>query len=110
MSDLSYPPVQQAMKKLQDLSSNEEDRYRALARDKALYDELSLLNDAREEGREEGAKAGRRSTLTRLLTRRFGPLSEEAHQGMQGATLVQLDLWFDRAIDAPTLKAVFGNH
>ena len=28
MSDLSYPPVQQAMKKLQDLSRNEEARYR----------------------------------------------------------------------------------
>jgi flagellar biosynthesis/type III secretory pathway protein FliH len=106
--------VQQAMKKLQDLSRSEEDRYRALARDKALYDELSLLNDAREEGREqgreEGREEGRKATLTRLLTRRFGPLSEEAQQRLQGATLVQLDLWFDRAIDAPTLEAVFGNH
>ena len=110
MSDVTYPPVQQAMKKLQDLSRNEEDRYRALAREKALYDELTMLRDAREEGREEGAKAGRRSTLTRLLTRRFGPLTEEAQQRLQGATLVQLDLWFDRAIDAPTLEAALGNH
>ena len=78
MSDLSCPPVQQAMKKLQDLSCNEEDRYRALARDKALYDELSLLNDAREEGREkggeEGREEGRKATLAHLLTRRFGLL------------------------------------
>ena len=51
MSDLSCPPVQQAMKKLQGLSCNEEDRYRALASDEALYDGFSLLNDGREEGR-----------------------------------------------------------
>ena len=31
MSDLTYPAVQQAMKRLQDLSRNEQDRFRALA-------------------------------------------------------------------------------
>jgi hypothetical protein len=50
ISDLSYSPVQQAMKKLQDLSGNEEDRYRALAR--------------------EGREGGRKATRARLVTRR----------------------------------------
>ena len=79
MSDLSYPPVQQAMKKLQDLSRNEQDRYRALARDKALYDELSLLNDAREE---PAARPGRPQPRPRrnacLTDNRSSPLAPHA--------------------------------
>ena len=110
MSDLSYPPVQQAMKKLQDLSRNEEDRYRALARDKALYDELSLLNDAREEGREKGREEGRKATLARLLNRRFGPLPHWVDSRLQQATPAQLDTWLDRVLDASTLEAALGNH
>ena len=107
MSDLSYPPVQQAMKRLQDLSRNEQDRYRALAREKALYDELYLLNDAREEGREEGLLVAR-NTLIRLATRRFGPVPEWAAQRIQQATPTQLDAWLETILDAPTLEAVFN--
>ena len=99
MSDLTYPPVQQAMKRLQELSRNEEDRYRALAREKALYDELYLLNDAREEGR--------KATLLRQLTRRFAPVPEWAAQRIQQATPTQLDAWLDGILDAPTLEALF---
>ena len=102
MSDLAYPPVQQAMKRLQELSRNEEDRYRALAREKALYDELYLLNDAREEGR--------KATLLRQLTRRFGPVPDWAAQRIQQATPTQLDAWLETILDAPTLEAVFGAH
>jgi hypothetical protein len=123
MSDLSYPPVQQAMKRLQELSRNEQDRYRALAREKALYDELYLLNDAREEGRQEGRREGReegrqeareeareearKATLARLLTRRFAPVPEWAAQRIQQATPTQLDAWLDGILDAPTLEALF---
>ena len=122
MSDLAYPPVQQAMKRLQELSRNEEDRYRALAREKALYDELYMLNDARqegveegikrgrEEGRQEGREEGRKATLSRLLTRRFGPVPDWAAQRIQQATPTQLDAWLETILDAPTLEAVFGAH
>jgi flagellar biosynthesis/type III secretory pathway protein FliH len=127
MSDLAYPPVQQALKKLQDLSRNEEDRYRAIARERALYNELTLLRDAREEGREEGLQEGRQegleegrqegrqegltlaktATLTRLLTRRFGEPPEWASKRVQEASGEQIDAWLDRILDAPTLQAVF---
>jgi flagellar biosynthesis/type III secretory pathway protein FliH len=119
MSDLTYPPVQQALKRLHDLSRNEQDRYRALARDKARYDELFLLNDAREEGRQEGRREGReearqeareearKATLSRLLTRRFGPVPDWAAQRIQQATPTQLDAWVETILDAPTLEAVF---
>jgi flagellar biosynthesis/type III secretory pathway protein FliH len=121
MSDLAYPPVQQALKKLQDLSRNEEDRYRAIARERALYNELTLLRDAREEGREEGLREGHQegrqegltlaktATLTRQLTRRFGEPPEWASKRVQEASGEQIDAWLDRILDAPTLQAVFDD-
>ena len=129
MSDLAYPPVQQALKKLQDLSRNEEDRYRAIARERALYNELTLLRDAREEGREEGMREGVRkglaegvmqglqegltlaktATLTRQLTRRFGEPPEWASKRVQEASGEQIDAWLDRILDAPTLQALFDD-
>jgi flagellar biosynthesis/type III secretory pathway protein FliH len=111
--------VQQAMKRLQELSRNEEDRYRALAREKALYDERFLLNDARQEGveegikrglqvgRQEGLQEGRKAMLARQLTRRFGPLPPWVDTRLQQATPTQLDAWLDSILDAPTLEAVF---
>lgn len=106
MSELSYPPVQQALDKLQALSQNEEDRYRAIARERALYNEMTLLRHAREEGREEG----RGHALTRQLTRRFGPLPEWVAPRVQHAPAKQLDTWLDRVLDAPSLEAVFADH
>ena len=112
MSDVTYPPVQQALKKLQALSLNEEDRYRAIARERALYNELTLLRDAREEGRQEGREEGlalaKASALNRLLTRRFGPLPEWALLRLQQAPADQVDTWLDRILDAPTLQAVLA--
>jgi hypothetical protein len=109
MSDLAYPPVQQALKKLQDLSRNEEDRYRAIARERALYNELTLLRDAREEGREEGLTLAKTATLTRQLTRRFGALPDWASKRVQEASGEQIDVWLDRILDAPTLQLVFDD-
>ena len=110
MSELSYPPVQQALDKLQTLSQNEEDRYRAIARERALYNEMTLLRHAREEGRLEGREEGRELALARLLTRRFGPLPEWVAPRVQQASATQLDTWLDRVLDAPTLEAVFADH
>jgi len=58
------------------------------------------------EGRSELA----RSTLERLLARRFGPLPSLALDRIHQATLPQLETWLDRIIDAPTWQAVFEEH
>jgi predicted transposase/invertase (TIGR01784 family) len=114
MSELSYPAVQQALDKLQTLSQNEEDRYRAIARERALFNEMTLLRHAREEGREEGLEVGwekgRGHALTRQLTRRFGPLPDWVALQVQHASATQLDTWLDRVLDASTLEAVFADH
>jgi len=45
--------------------------------------------------------------LERLLTRRFGPLSEATRQRLRDATLEQLERWTDNILDAATLEKVF---
>jgi hypothetical protein len=50
MSSLSHLPVQKAIGKLRAMSADEEERYWAEAREKALRDEVTLLAVAREEG------------------------------------------------------------
>ena len=63
-----------------------------------------------ERGRLAGMAEGKAETLSRLLTRRFGPLPEWVGPRLQGATADQLDLWADRVLDAPTLLGVFDGH
>jgi hypothetical protein len=61
-------------------------------------------------GLEQGREQGRLNTLTRQLSRRFGPLPDAALARLRSATPDQLDLWTDRVLDAPTLEAVLGGH
>lgn len=50
---------------------------------------------------------GKTELLSRLLTRRFGPLPLATQEKIQQASISQIDAWFDRGIDAPTLDEVF---
>lgn len=83
-----YPPVQRAFEKLRELSADEEARYWAEARAKALSDEASLLSDAREEGREEGREAIR-NTARNLIG--IGVLSDLQIAQATGLTLAQVE-------------------
>ena len=65
--------------------------------------------EGKREGILEGARAGRVGALLQILERRFGPLSEETRLRISAATVSQIDAWFDRAIDAPALGAVFDS-
>lgn len=63
-----------------------------------------------EQGMQVGREQGRKDALailTRILVRRFGPLSEEVGRYLDSASLEQLDSWADRILDAPSLEAVF---
>jgi len=59
MAAVAHEPVKQAMNRIRQLSADEEARRLAFVRERALHDEVSLLNDARREGREEGRAEGR---------------------------------------------------
>jgi predicted transposase/invertase (TIGR01784 family) len=80
-----YPPVQRALEKLRELSADEEARYWAEARAKALSDEASLLSDAREEGREEAS----RNTAQNLIG--LGVLTDVQIAQATGLTVAQVE-------------------
>ena len=61
------------------------------------------------EGEIKGELKGEANVLERLLTKRFGPLSDGTRARLKNATAEQLELWADRILDAPTLAAVIGD-
>ncbi len=58
-------------------------------------------------GEQKGVQGGKTAMLSRLLTRRFGPLPAATHEKIVQATVTQIEAWFDRGIDAQTLDEVF---
>lgn len=50
----------------------------------------------------------RSAMLERVLMRRFGEVPQSVKQRIQGASADIIETWFDRALDAPDLAAVFG--
>jgi predicted transposase/invertase (TIGR01784 family) len=66
--------------------------------------------EGRDEGREEGIEIGRQgkaTTLSLLLTKKFGALAEEHRNRVDGADLATLDRWFESILDAATLDDLF---
>ncbi|TVQ95343.1 MAG: DUF4351 domain-containing protein [Desulfovibrionales bacterium] len=65
--------------------------------------------EGRLEGRQEGRLEGRQESFMRLLNKRFGPVPHDVVQRVTNAPPEQITLWFDQAIDAPSLDKVFDN-
>jgi len=69
MATVAHEPVKQAMNRIRVLSADEEARRLAFVRERALRDEVSLLNEAKREGREEGREEVARNLIAmNLLT------------------------------------------
>ena len=119
MAAIAYPPVQQALERIKQLSSDEETRYLAFARERARRDEISEIRAATEiglqqgieqgeiKGKLEGKIEGEAAVLTRLLNKRFGPLDDSTRARLNTATLEQLEHWTDRILDATSVDQVF---
>jgi predicted transposase YdaD len=60
-----------------------------------------------EKGRQEGRQEGEMVMLRRLLTQRFGPLSDGVEQRLHTATVQDLERWADRVLEAQHLDEVF---
>ncbi|GEN27401.1 hypothetical protein HVA01_10470 [Halovibrio variabilis] len=71
----------------------------AFVRERALRDEISLLNDAK---REEAQRI-----LQRLLTKRFGDLPEWAIPKLESANAKQLERWTDEILVVDSLDDLF---
>ena len=66
------------------------------------------LMQGRIEGEQSGIAKGEAYALRRLLQKRFGPLSEDVLARLQTASIDELELWLDRALDADSLAWVFS--
>jgi predicted transposase/invertase (TIGR01784 family) len=85
MSQLTYPPVQQALEVLKDLSADDETQRKAFVRERALRDEISKLASARMEGLQEGEKRGKQEGLQEAKTKMIqSGMSEEQAQAILG--------------------------
>ena len=58
-------------------------------------------------GKADGLGEWKAETLVWLMKRRFGPLPGKHRQRIAAAKKEQIEKWFDAAIDAPDLEAVF---
>jgi predicted transposase YdaD len=108
---------------METMFSEEEQRHRALRREIALMDEKVQLRAATQrglerglqqgraegkaEGRAEGKAEGKAALLLQLLSRKFGPLPEDARQRVTLAKADDLDAWSLNLLDAATLGEVF---
>jgi hypothetical protein len=58
--------------------------------------------------KDEGRISAKTDDLTRLLTRRFGPLPDWTGARIAAADIPQLDAWIDGVLDAPGLTDLLG--
>ena len=58
MAAIEHAPIQEALNRVRQLSADEEARRLAFVRERALHDEVSLLQEAREEGERLGIQKG----------------------------------------------------
>jgi hypothetical protein len=63
-----------------------------------------------QQGIGQGRAQGQAEILERLLTRRFGVLSDDIRSRLASAQTEQLERWADRVLDATTLAEIFGGH
>ncbi len=59
---------------------------------------------------DQGMQQGELAVLSRLLTRRFGPLTPEVERRLQRAGIEELERWAENILDAETLEDVFRLH
>ncbi len=85
----------------------EQEKMRYVTSVEQLYSEKWMLQGLIQ-GRLEGEQSGEAKVLRRLLQKRFGPLSDDVLIRLQAASIDELELWLDRALDADSLAGVFA--
>ncbi|MGE4336234.1 MAG: Rpn family recombination-promoting nuclease/putative transposase [Pigmentiphaga sp.] len=119
MNPITHPPVRQALKRLEELYSDEELRLIIQRREQALMDEQDALAWATQQGLQEGLQKGEQkglqegqqkgaaSVLEGLLERRFGELSDAFRHRLRQASASQLQAWSLNVFDAQCLEDIF---
>ncbi len=115
MAQLTHTPVMTVLQSLEQMSQTKEERLRALARERAVWDYNTDIITAREEGLEEGIQKGReegiqamRSLLLTLIEARFGQrLPDWVLSRLRVATPEQLQQWGVSLTQAQRLEDIF---
>jgi predicted transposase/invertase (TIGR01784 family) len=102
MANVAHEPVKKAMSRIRELSADEEARRLAFVRERALRDEVSLLNDAR---RDEAS-----DNLRSLIKLKFGELPSWADSRLEQANYDQVKSWMDKILFANSLEGLLGKH
>ncbi|MBK1674994.1 hypothetical protein CKO35_17285 [Ectothiorhodospira shaposhnikovii] len=92
MAKVAHEPVKRAMSRIRELSADEEAQRLAFVRERALRDEVSLLNEARREGRQEGEEIGlqKGQRLTAINLLKLGVLTDEQIAQSTGLSLAEV--------------------
>ena len=85
----------------------EQEKMRYVTSVEQLYSE-KWMQQGIQRGLMQGRAEGEAYALRRLLQKRFGPLSEDVLARLQAASIDELELWLDRALDADSLAGVFA--
>jgi predicted transposase/invertase (TIGR01784 family) len=88
MATVAHEPVKQAMNRIRVLSADEEARRLAFVRERALRDEVSLLNEAKREGHAEGREEGREEVARNLIAMKL--FTDEQIAAASGLTEVEV--------------------
>jgi len=111
MNPITHPPVRQALRRLEELYSDEELRLIIQRREQALMDEQDALAWATQEGLREGLQKGQQkgaaSVLEGQLERRFGELPATLRHRLRQADAAQLQAWSLNVFDAQCLEDIF---
>jgi hypothetical protein len=92
-------------------SSSEPARRELIKMKPAGYEfQSDFLRNAFAQGKDEGRAEGRVAVLVRLLTLRFGPLTEEVQGRIARLSVAELDVVAERLLSASTLDEALNTH
>ena len=124
MAQLTHTPVMTVLQSLEQMSQTKEERLRALARERAVWDYNTDIITAREEGleegiqkglekgiqkgREQGREEGMKIFLRSMIETKFGqPLPDWVLSRLRAATPEQLQQWGVSLTQAQRLEDIF---
>ncbi|SEP61528.1 conserved hypothetical protein (putative transposase or invertase) [Ectothiorhodospira magna] len=96
MAKVVHEPVKRAMSRIRELSADEEAQRLAFVRERALRDEVSLLNEARREGEQKGRQEGEEiglqkgQRLTAINLLKLGVLTDDQIAQTTGLSLAEV--------------------
>ena len=104
MAQLTHTPVMTVLQSLEQMSQTKEERLRALARERAVWDYNTEIQAAEERGQEQGMQI----LLRTLIEARFGqPLPDWVLSRLRAATPEQLQQWGVSLTQAQRLEDIF---